>query len=104
MQLLKDITTRELAPGIFAKLVHGNSLTLSVVDIKKGSILPEHHHVHEQITFILEGELEMTIGGKTYLMAAGTVHVIPSTMPHSAVARTDCKVIDAFNPVREDYK
>jgi quercetin dioxygenase-like cupin family protein len=104
MQLLKDITARELAPGIFAKLIHGNSLTLSVVDIKKGSVLPEHHHVHEQITFILEGELEMTIGGKTNLLTAGTVHVIPSGLPHSAVAKTDCKVIDAFSPVRKDYK
>jgi quercetin dioxygenase-like cupin family protein len=104
MQLLKDITARELAPGFFAKLIHGNSLTLSVVDIKKGSVLPEHHHVHEQITFILEGELEMTIGGETNLLRAGTVHVIPSDVPHSAVAKTDCKVIDAFSPVREDYR
>jgi quercetin dioxygenase-like cupin family protein len=104
MQLLKDITARELVPGIFAKLIHGKSLTLSVVDIKNGSVLPEHHHVHEQITFILEGELEMTIGGKTNLLTAGTVHVILSNVPHSAIAKTDCKVIDAFSPVREDYK
>jgi quercetin dioxygenase-like cupin family protein len=31
-------------------------------------------------------------------------HVIPSNTPHSAIAKADCKAIDVFSPVREDYK
>jgi quercetin dioxygenase-like cupin family protein len=104
MQNLNDIPYRELASGIMAKLVHGKKSTLSIVDIKQGSILPRHKHKHEQITFIVEGELEMMIGKKEYLLSAGTVHVIPSNEPHSAIALTDCRVIDVFSPVREDYK
>jgi quercetin dioxygenase-like cupin family protein len=104
MQNLIDIPYRELADGILSKLVHGKKSTLSIVDIKKGSLLPKHKHKHEQITFIVEGELQMKIGKKEYLMTAGTVHVIPSYMPHSAIALTDCRVIDVFSPVREDYK
>lgn len=104
MQNIYSIPAKELAPGFFSHLVHGSSMTFQMVEIKNGSVLPQHHHVHEQITFIAEGELEMTIGGETMLMKAGSVHVIPSNVPHSAIARTDCKVIDAFNPVREDYK
>lgn len=104
MQNLINIPYKELAPGILTKLVHGKNITLSVVEIKKGSKLPKHHHVHEQITFIVEGELKMTIGRKTNILTAGTVHVIPSNVPHSAIALTDCRVIDVFNPVREDYK
>ncbi|HRX94947.1 MAG TPA: cupin domain-containing protein [Chitinophagaceae bacterium] len=53
---------------------------------------------------MVEGELKMTIGRKTNVLTAGTVHVIPSNVPHSAIALTDCRVIDVFNPVREDYK
>ncbi|HMU48109.1 MAG TPA: cupin domain-containing protein [Chitinophagaceae bacterium] len=104
MQNLNNIPYKELAPGILSKLVHGKKSTLSVVDIKQGSILPEHKHKHEQITFIVEGELEMMIKGKKYLLTAGSVHVIPSNFPHSAKAITDCRVIDVFSPVREDYK
>ena len=104
MQNLNDIPYRELAKGIMAKLVHGNKSTLSIVDIKQGSILPKHKHKNEQITFIVEGELQMTIGKKEYQMTAGTVHVIPPNKPHSAIAITDCRVIDVFCPVREDYK
>jgi quercetin dioxygenase-like cupin family protein len=104
MENLKDIPAKQIQPGFFGKMVHGDKSTLTFWDIKKGSRLPEHHHVHEQITCILEGELDMTIGGEKYLLTAGSVHVIPSHVPHSAYAITDCRVIDAFAPARDDYR
>lgn len=104
MQNLKDIPSRELAPGLTGYYAHGASLTLGLVEIKKGSNLAEHQHPHEQITYILEGELDMTIGGKKCPLKAGMYYVIPSNTLHGAVALTDCKVIDVFNPVREDYR
>jgi len=104
MQKLTDIPGKEFIPGFIGRFVHGAQSTLSFVEIKKGSRLPEHRHMQEQITHIVEGELEMIIGAEKYLFTAGTVHVIPSNMPHSAYALTDCKVIDAFSPARDDYK
>jgi hypothetical protein len=46
----------------------------------------------------------MEIEGKLCSLTAGMYHVLPSNMPHGALAITDCKVIDAFSPAREDYK
>jgi len=48
--------------------------------------------------------LDMIIGGEPYSLTAGMYHIIPSNTPHSAIAKMDCKVIDVFSPVREDYK
>jgi quercetin dioxygenase-like cupin family protein len=104
MQQIKDIKAKDLVPGITGYYAHGNALTLGYVEIKAGAVLPEHHHVHEQITYIIEGQLDMVIDGKPCPLKAGMYYVIPSNVPHSAVARMDCKVIDVFNPVREDYK
>ena len=104
MQHLNDISSKEIATGIQGKYVHGSGTTFGYVKIKAGSILPAHHHIHEQITFVLDGELEMKIGDDTYLLTAGTVHVIPSDKPHSAIARIDCTVIDVFSPARDDYR
>jgi quercetin dioxygenase-like cupin family protein len=104
MQYIKDITPKELVEGITGYYAHGSSMTLGLVEIKAGSNLPLHQHVHEQITYILEGQLDMLIGGEAYSLTAGMYHVIPSNVPHGAIAVTDCKVIDVFNPVREDYK
>ncbi len=104
MQLIKNITPKELVPGITGYYAHGDKLTFGYVELKAGSGVPMHQHVHEQITYIVEGQLDMVIGGQPCLLTAGMYHVIPSNTPHSAIAKTDCKVIDAFNPVREDYK
>ena len=104
MQLLKDITPKYLAPGLTGYYAHGTNMTLGLVEIKAGSNLPLHHHPHEQITYILEGQLDMTIGGEYCPLTAGMYYVIPSNVPHGAIAITDCKVIDVFNPVREDYR
>ena len=104
MQHLDDIQAKEIRPGFFGKMVHGDKSTLAFWEIKKGSVLEEHHHVHEQITHILEGKLQMKIGGEVFLLSEGIVHVIPSNMPHSAMALTDCKVIDSFAPARDDYR
>lgn len=104
MQHLNDIPAKQIVPGFFGKMVHGDSSTLTFWEAKKGSTLPEHKHVHEQITHLVEGELEMTIGGQKYHMTPGIVHVIPSNVPHSAHAITDCKIIDSFAPARDDYR
>ncbi|MHA4810733.1 cupin domain-containing protein [Flavitalea flava] len=64
MQHLDDIPSKQTLPGFSGKMIHGDSSSLVFWNIKEGSISPEHHHVHEQITYIIEGELEMTIGGE----------------------------------------
>lgn len=46
----------------------------------------------------------MQIGNETVLLEKGMIQVIPSMVPHSAVAHEDCILIDVFNPVREDYR
>jgi quercetin dioxygenase-like cupin family protein len=104
MQHIKDIIPKKLVAGITGYYAHGNQLTFGYVEIKAGSNLPAHHHVHEQITYIIEGQLDMMIGGEPYSLTPGMYHVIPTNTPHSAIAVTDCIAIDVFNPVREDYK
>ena len=104
MDHISDINAKQIIKGVFGQYIHGNQTTFGMVEVKEGSVIPLHHHPHEQITFILEGELEMTIGGETMTLKPGNFHVIHSNVPHSAGAHVDCKLIDVFSPVREDYK
>jgi quercetin dioxygenase-like cupin family protein len=104
MQQIKNLKSKEVVAGITGYYAHGDKHTFGYVEIKKGSVVPEHHHMQEQITYIIEGELDMTIGGQFCPLRQGMYYVIPSNTPHSATALTDCKVIDTFSPVREDYK
>jgi quercetin dioxygenase-like cupin family protein len=104
MQLIKDITPKEIVAGITGYYAHGSSMTFGYIEIKKGTKMAVHHHVHEQITYIIKGQLDMMIGGEPCSLTAGMYYIIPSNTAHGAFAVTDCKIIDVFNPVREDYK
>lgn len=101
---LNRIESKEQMPGFSGKFVHTPTMTIAHWEIKAGSILPLHNHVHEQVVNMIEGELEMTIGGETRVMKPGQTYSIPSDVPHSGKALTDCKVIDVFTPAREDYQ
>lgn len=104
MDNIKNITPKELAAGITGYYAHGDKLTFGYVELIKGSSVPLHHHINEQITYMIEGQLDMLIGGVACSLTPGMYHIIPSNTPHSAIAITDCKLIDVFGPVREDYK
>ena len=104
MDAIKNVVPKELAPGITGYYTHGNQMTFGLVELKAGSSVPLHAHEHEQITYILEGQLDMIIEGEKCSLTNGMYHVIHSNAPHSAVAKTDCKVIDVFSPLREDYQ
>ena len=104
MENIKNIKPKELVPGITGYYAHGDKSTFGYVELKKGSSVPMHSHINEQITYMIEGQLDMVIGGIACSLTAGMYHIIPSNTPHSAIAITDCKLIDVFAPVREEYK
>jgi quercetin dioxygenase-like cupin family protein len=56
------------------------------------------------VTNLLEGRFEMVVGGERMLLEAGQAVVIPSNVPHSGKALTNCRILDVFSPVREDFK
>ena len=101
---LNEIDSKEFIPGQYGKIVHGDTISLAFWDVKKGTIVPEHNHFHEQIMHIVEGKFEFTLSGKTSIYGPGSVVIISSNLFHSGLALTDCKLMDVFSPVREEYR
>jgi quercetin dioxygenase-like cupin family protein len=99
-----DLKTKEVKTGISLRAVWGEKVMVTMVRFKPNTDLPMHKHPHEQITFIAEGELEMTVGGITKLLKTGEGVVIASNEEHSARSRGPCLAVDSWHPVREDYK
>jgi quercetin dioxygenase-like cupin family protein len=46
--------------------------------------------------------MELTVGEQVYTLTAGEALTIPGGIPHEARAVTDCTIIDAFSPRRDD--
>lgn len=98
-----EIEVEQLKPDLGRQLVVGHELMLARVLLKKGCIVPEHSHVNEQLTYILEGTLRFWIDGKVIDVKAGEVLCIPSNMPHKAEALEDTVDLDVFYPPRQDW-
>ncbi|HUU33737.1 MAG TPA: cupin domain-containing protein, partial [Vicinamibacterales bacterium] len=61
---LDTLPTRDLFPGFTTRLVHTSLTTQSFVECAAGAAFPEHQHPHEQTVIVLEGELELYVGGE----------------------------------------
>lgn len=92
-----------LSPTIGRKIISGERAMVSQVFLAKGAVVPEHRHESEQITYILEGALQFQIEGKQVVVGKGQVLLIPSNVPHAAVALEDTLDLDIFSPIRHDW-
>ncbi|HRH51412.1 MAG TPA: cupin domain-containing protein [Panacibacter sp.] len=101
---LNEAKPVEIFPGFIGRFVHTETITLVFWEVKAGSIVPEHSHIHEQMANVLEGSFELTVDGNSEILVPGVVAAIPSNIKHSGRAITDCKLFDVFSPVRQDYK
>lgn len=101
---LSDVPVREIFPGLRARIVHTDRTSQSWVEIDDGATFPEHQHAHEQTVNVLEGTLELTVGGETHVLTPGSVFIIPPHAPHSGRALARCRVLDVFSPARDDYR
>lgn len=98
------IAESEPIPGFHGRVVHSDSMTFVLWRIDAGARLPEHHHVHEQVAIVMAGEFELVVDGTPTRMKPGMVGTVPSNARHSGVAITDCRILDVFQPIREDYR
>ena len=102
---LADLRPYQLREGVFARAIKGERVSLAVVDLEPGSTVPEHSHENEQLGFIVQGSMTFTIGGDKRELSAGDTYVIPSNVPHDAIAGPDgCTAVDVFAPVRADWE
>ena len=101
---LNTLPAQEIIPGFQGKLVHGKEMSLVFWDVTSGSEVPEHHHKNEQIMHVIEGRFEFTLNNQTREYGPGDIVLIPAHVPHSGKALTNCKLMDVFSPVRDEYR
>jgi quercetin dioxygenase-like cupin family protein len=100
-----EVEPVEMVPGVWRRtLGYGQRLMVVQTTLEEGAVVPVHGHPHEQITYIVEGQLTMEMGGQTYTLGPGDSLLLPGDVEHGATAIERTLVIDTFSPPREDYK
>ncbi len=95
----------EMLPGVTRRTLGWGDRTLLVeITLREGALVPPHSHPHEQIGYLLKGQLEFAIGGEKTVVSAGDGYTIKGGATHSALALVDSVAVEVFSPVRDEYK
>jgi quercetin dioxygenase-like cupin family protein len=103
--LNKDAEPISVLPGLSRRtLAQAQSMMVCEFIFDGHVTVPIHSHPHEQVGYIVEGRVEMSIDGKKFELLKGDTYVVPSNVPHGAFTLEPAVIVDTFSPPREDYR
>lgn len=82
--------------GVRAKLLQAGEHQVVFFDIEPIGEIPPHKH-GAQWGVVLEGEMDLTIGGSTRTYRKGDSYFVPAGVTHSAVFKCRFRALDLFD-------
>src|SRR5688500_8474786 len=102
---LAEIAPIQVFDGIRARRVEGERITLAVVELDPGAVVPKHRHPHEQNGMVITGQMTFRVGDDERVLGPGGTWRILGDVPHTATAGAEgAVVIDVFSPIRTDWE
>jgi quercetin dioxygenase-like cupin family protein len=83
--------------GIKAWILQGENHQLAFFQMEANAKVPEHSHDYAQWGMVIEGEMELTIEGKTRNCKKGDEYLIPARARHRAHFLAKSRVMDLFS-------
>lgn len=85
-------------------LSHGGTMMVVEFRFPAGVVAPVHHHPHEQVGYVVSGELDLLMEGRAdERLGPGSTYYVPPDVPHGVVVHTPTVLVDVFTPPREDF-
>jgi quercetin dioxygenase-like cupin family protein len=102
---LSTLDLQRIWDGVHVRVVHGERITLGVIELDANSVVPEHSHEHEQLGICLAGSLVFRVGDEARELGPGETWSIPGNVPHEVhVGPNGAVVLDVFAPTRDDWR
>lgn len=83
-------------PGVTVRLLRGPTASAIFWEAHEDTAVPEHSH-GGQWGIVIEGEMELTVGGRSRVCRRGDEYFVPAGVAHSAKLRAGLRVIDFFD-------
>jgi quercetin dioxygenase-like cupin family protein len=99
-----DIPEEVMNPLVSRRVWHGELMTMALVKLDKGAVVPLHRHHHEQTTTLQSGHIVFRMGGEEFSLRPGDMLRVPPHLPHTVEALEDSVAVDIFAPVRDDWQ
>lgn len=99
-----DVPTWSIFPGVTLHAIGGDQVLMCRVTYEPGTTVRRHsHEATEQLMWLVEGTLRMTIGDETREMVAGDVAVVNRRVEHELFSETGCVFVEALAPLPLDH-
>jgi quercetin dioxygenase-like cupin family protein len=100
----KDVEPRDQGNGVVRRVLAYNKDLMCVENtFEKGAVGALHHHPHTQITYVVSGKFEFEIDGVKKIVEAGDTMLKMNDVIHGCTCLEAGKLLDIFNPMREDF-
>lgn len=100
----KNVQWETVAEGLTRKvLAYDGQIMMVRAHFKKGAIGMRHEHYHSQVTYVVGGKFEVTLGGNTQVLSAGDSFYAEPDINHGAICLEEGDLIDVFTPHRADF-
>ncbi|MCM1094456.1 MAG: cupin domain-containing protein [Lachnospiraceae bacterium] len=103
-QIEKEMTWEPAGEGVTRQIMgYDGQIMMVKVKFEKGGIGTIHTHFHSQVTYVVSGKFELTIGDEKRVIAAGDGYYVAPDVPHGCVCLEEGVLIDTFSPMRLDF-
>ena len=100
----KDVEAQDQGNGVVRRvLAYSKDLMCVENTFEEGAVGALHHHPHTQITYVVSGEFEFEIDGVKKIVRAGDTMLKMNDVVHGCTCLEAGKLLDIFNPMREDF-
>ena len=90
---LTDLVDYQVDSVVSRTIIDKKTGTLTLFAFGKGQGLSEHTAPFDALVYLLDGEVEITISGKTLYLKEGEMVIMPANEPHALKAIKNLKMI-----------
>ena len=99
-----EITGETSSPGVVRRiLAYGQNAMCVENHFEQGAVGALHSHPHTQITYVVSGRFQFTIGDETRDVGPGDTLLKEDGVVHGCTCLEAGVLLDFFSPMREDF-
>ncbi len=99
------VAPQQIWDGVVARAIHGDRVTLALIELAPNSLVPEHSHGNEQAGILVRGSFRFRVGDETREFGPGGTWRVRGGVPHEVeVGPEGALVVEIWSPPRDDWR
>ena len=90
----------DVLEGTNRKVLQADNMTMLFID-REPNVVQDHSHPQEQVVFLREGRLKVSMGGEERIVEAGNAIQIPGGLQHRIETLEQSLILSVYSPARD---